>query len=85
MILSAPWPNPTNDAFNFDLNLLNNGDVTIELIDVLGKTIKSININDASRGVQQVSLDVQGVTPGVYYTRVTFEGQSLTNKVLISE
>ncbi len=85
MILNAPWPNPTNDAFNFDLNLLNNGDVTIELIDVLGKTIKSININDASRGVQQVSLDVQGVTPGVYYTRVTFEGQSLTNKVLVSE
>lgn len=85
MILSAPWPNPTNDAFNFDLNLLNNGDVTIELIDVLGKSIKSININDASRGLQQVSLDVQGVTPGVYYTRVTFEGQSLTSKVLISE
>lgn len=85
MIMMAPWPNPSNTAFNFELNILKNGDLNVELIDVLGKTIKSVNIIDAQQGVQQVSLDVKDVTPGIYYTRVSFAGEVLTTKVLVSE
>lgn len=85
IFMNAPWPNPSNDAFNFELNLLKNGNLNIELIDVLGKTIKSINIEDAQQGIQQIALDVKDVTPGIYYTRVSFDNEVLTNKVLVSE
>lgn len=85
MIMTAPWPNPSNTSFNFDLNLLESGDVTIELVDVLGKTVKSISMNNMVPGQQAISIDVDDVTPGVYYTRVNFNNHVLTNKVLVSE
>ncbi len=85
IIMSAPYPNPSNTQFTFDLNLLNSGDLKIELIDMLGKTIREINAVELMQGQHSLSIDIADVTPGVYYTRVLFNDTMMIDKVQVIE
>lgn len=84
-MLTAPWPNPTTSELNFDLNLLSSSDLSIELIDVLGHVVKTINYNQLNEGVNHLNINVGDVAAGIYYTRVSVNGGTYTNRVLITK
>lgn len=85
LMLTKPWPNPTASTLNYDVNVLDNSEMKIEIIDVLGHVLKSETFDRLSQGINHLSLEVGDLTPGVYYSRVTYKEESYTDKIVITK
>jgi hypothetical protein len=66
------YPNPARDNLQvvFDLD----GRTNIDIIDMTGRLVKT-TVFDAS-GFTNLSLDVSGLNPGIFFIRVSMEGES---------
>jgi hypothetical protein len=68
------YPNPNNGEFNVILpKMLKSAD--IQLVDTFGRTHKSVNIGGL--------IQINGLTQGVYFLRVSKDGKSIVSKILI--
>lgn len=73
------FPNPTSSQLNILMNLEENHDVQIELVDVLGRQIKSIPSDNIRQANYQ--LDMSGLTNGVYYVVIMANDTRIVRKV----
>lgn len=85
LMLTTPWPNPTSSTLNYDVNVFDNSVMTIELVDVLGHILKSVQYNNLSFGINHLAIDVADLTPGMYYSRVLYKGESYSDKIVITK
>ena len=85
LMLTKPWPNPTSTTLNYDVNVLDNSEMKIEIIDVLGHVLKSVSYNQLSEGVNHLAIEVNDLTPGVYYSRVSYKENNYTDKIVITK
>jgi hypothetical protein len=65
------FPNPAIDAVQVHINTLNGPVSTMELFDASGRLVRSFGVNMPSHGPFTSTMDLQGVTPGLYMLRVT--------------
>lgn len=73
------YPNPAIS----ELNIRGiDGDALINIIDVLGRNIKTINVQNNK---QEIKIDVNGITLGNYILKVTQQGKSYTKSFTIGE
>jgi len=72
------YPNPTNSNFTLDLAVFSNTTVSIELFDVLGKKVNHYSGIKASKYL----VERGGLTAGVYFVKITGNGQSVTKKII---
>ncbi len=82
--VNKPWPNPANDHVNFKVNLPETGEVTIRVVDVLGKMIKEQKYKDLANGDNILDMDLSEATAGVYYTSVIYQDRVITHQLVIS-
>jgi len=85
LMLTKPWPNPTSTALNYDVNVMDNSDMEIQIVDVLGHILKSAQFSKLSQGVNHLSVEVSDLSPGIYYSRVIYKGESYTEKIVITK
>ena len=71
------YPNPSIDVFNIDFGTTISGQ--LEVIDLLGKKIKSQQLNDVSA----YQFDLSGFAKGVYTLNMNIEGVTHTKKVVL--
>lgn len=70
-ILSA-YPNPFNADITFDVQLVPIGQsVTLEIYDILGQRIKSINLPATTLSRTLVNWSPEGIASGTFVTRIT--------------
>jgi len=73
------YPNPNTGVFNVELNR-GNGNITIDIIDMSGRTIKKISpVNTTS-----VKIDLQKYGKGLYYVKVTGGDMITVKKVVVN-
>ncbi|MCB0400619.1 MAG: T9SS type A sorting domain-containing protein [Flavobacteriales bacterium] len=72
------YPNPANDVINFNLAVNN---ATINIVDITGKTLKSVNtITNMTR------VDVSDLANGVYFYTIATQGETmLTDRFIIAK
>ncbi len=71
---SAIFPNPTQDLLNVQLgDKLGTGKITLEVLDLNGKVTQRQNLD---AGSTQAELDIHTLPSGMYYLRVSAEGQA---------
>ena len=68
-------PNPTNNNWNFNSNDIIN---SIEIKDVLGKTIMNINNNQS----ENVFVDASQLNSGIYFARISTANETQTVKLI---
>ncbi len=75
-------PNPFSNAFNIEMNTSNNEDLTIDILDLTGKTLFTQNTS-ISKGTNSISVDVANkLSQGLYLLQITNEkGQRITRKI----
>lgn len=73
------YPNPANTYLNVVMNLENASDVMINVVDVTGKLVNTVS-NSFGLGLNKTTLDVSGLTNGIYFIQVMGEGISNTVK-----
>ena len=79
----AVYPNPANDQLNVQLLFAESNAVSIELLNLTGKVVASLNHNQAI-SPNRYTLDVADLSKGVYILKVTNGTKVSTSKVTIS-
>ena len=66
------FPNPVYDIFNIELNLKIASEVVVELVDIYGKTIKTVLLNSHNIGHQNISFKINdlNLTQGIYFCKI---------------
>ncbi len=82
--LMAPWPNPAFDTARLEWVLTDPGSVKLELFDVLGRRVRNVATGFHQAGVHQASVDVTGLSAGLYVLRLDAPGGQSSRKLVIS-
>jgi PKD repeat protein len=77
----AIYPNPTNGTIYINLGQ-NNGKVSIELMDMVGKTVKMV---DTSMGGLNFRTDISDMAEGVYLVKVKNGTLETTQRIVLSK
>lgn len=77
------YPNPVREYSNFKFKLTNPQQVSIQLFDLLGNRIKSLDEDFYSPGIHTVKMDVSGVKPGIYFYKIHIKGKTITERLNI--
>ncbi|MBS1634857.1 MAG: T9SS type A sorting domain-containing protein [Bacteroidetes bacterium] len=76
-------PNPFENQASIKLNARQDGKLTIELVDVLGKSVYTSTDNPVSAGDNTYTIQKNNLTEGVYFLNMTFGETRITRKVII--
>ncbi|MDZ4666795.1 MAG: T9SS type A sorting domain-containing protein [bacterium] len=77
------YPNPTSDRININFTAMR-GNATISLVSLDGKQVVVLMNDNLNSGDQNLSFDVSGVKIGIYFLRVTNNGMTAVQKVLVN-
>lgn len=81
LLYAGVYPNPTNDNITLQVALNKACDLTVEITDLLGKTIvkKQVGFN---AGDSKTELDLLNEAPGIYFVKLTSQSYQKTIKVV---
>ncbi|MFH0990574.1 MAG: T9SS type A sorting domain-containing protein [bacterium] len=83
MQLHQNFPNPFNPATNIVYSIPKESYVTLEVIDMLGRTVSTLVNESKSAGTYTVSFDASKISSGMYLYRLTSDGHTLLKKMTI--
>ena len=75
-------PNPSSDITSVSYNLNSTQNISIELLDITGKLVKSFFSGIQEAGPHTNIFDLKGINKGVYFMKVSSEGNKLTQKLI---
>ncbi|MEZ4771847.1 MAG: S8 family serine peptidase [Bacteroidia bacterium] len=74
------FPNPGTGQYFIDFDLKNRTNIALEVYDLLGKRIVSIDEKPILK--DRISLDIRSFANGVYYLSFSLEGQTVVRKLI---
>ena len=79
-------PNPFNSTTELSYELANSSEVTISVIDILGRNLGIISNGKMNSGNHSVKLDrnVLGLNNGIYFVKVEMNNQNFIKKVMVN-
>ena len=77
------YPNPVKDIAKVSVNLKQSAKVSVEVTNLVGQQVMSLNKGNMSAGSQQFSVDASSLTAGVYFITVKVNGQKFTQKLIV--
>lgn len=77
------YPNPATDHARVMVNLINSGDVRIELSDVTGRLVNTMNVQTGA-GIQGIDLDLNGMKQGVYQVSLISGSHRAVSRLVIN-
>jgi len=78
------FPNPVNNIANVQFNLAENKDnIEVGIYDMVGKKIKNLYNGPLSQGGQDFSIDVSGLSKGVYFVSIISSDRRVTQKMIV--
>ena len=82
-------PNPFTGSTELQIGLPATGDISVEIYDVAGRRVRTLAVKGARAGWQNVSFSGrddtgQSLASGVYFYRVSANGTTVTNKMVIA-
>jgi len=79
----AIFPNPANTSFTAIINSANEGNATMNIIDLSGRVLISNTIG-LIKGSQNVSVNVASLASGMYYILLNGNGINATQKLVVT-
>ena len=89
LVVGPGYPNPfTHEAF-FDVTLDQESAVSVDVFDVAGRKVRSIDMKSIPTGATRLTFDglddrARALPSGVYFYRVHAGGESMTRKMVIA-
>jgi hypothetical protein len=78
--LKGNYPNPFNPTTTISFDLPETADVTVQVLDLLGREVMAVPSHTMSAGAgQTVQIDASNLSSGIYLYRVIARGASTTN------
>lgn len=78
------YPNPVVSNATIELNLTKKSNVSMNVVDVLGKLVASNSYN-LNSGNNKINLDVNNIENGVYFIELNVNGSTSTKKITVTK
>jgi len=78
------FPNPAVDNANINLMLIENSNVAINIVNAIGQTVYSTEMNDVN-GAQNVQVNTSNLETGMYFVNVTINGNTTTERINVTK
>ena len=76
-------PNPTNEITVLSFDLDESATTTIELLDITGKNVLTIQQNQSLQsGNQDISIDMSDLVNGTYLVKIVIDNRTITKKIV---
>lgn len=84
-LLHPPFPNPVNESVTFSADLETGGDLSLNLLDITGKRLKSIHQNRVGAGAFKTNWQRQSDIPaGIYLVEWNLDGRKSMQKIILN-
>ncbi len=77
------YPNPVKSSASFNVNLEKASTVTIDVINVMGQRVMSMDKGTMNAGTSKFTIDASQLTSGIYFVTVKINGESYTQKMIV--
>jgi hypothetical protein len=77
------YPNPFNNVTYVDMTLSQVANVTLEISNILGQKVKSVDYGLYSAGLHKISIDAEGLESGIYFYTLTTGNDAVTRKMIV--
>jgi hypothetical protein len=81
-ISSALYPNPANTATTLEIELLNEANISVQVVDVTGQAVYTNALNSLSAGKHAIQINTGSFAQGVYFVNIN-NGAAVTSKKLV--
>lgn len=81
------YPNPTSGKTNVALNIMEDSDIKVTVMDMLGREVATIAEGKYAQGTQEFSFntDAYNATEGIYFVKLTVNGSVYTKKLVYTK
>jgi hypothetical protein len=83
IFVSQNFPNPVNGTTTFNVNLDKATNVMVEVSNITGQKVMTIDNGFLTRGAHQLTIDANHLNSGIYFYSVKINGQSYTHKMIV--
>ena len=77
------FPNPLRGMGTMTVNLKQSGNLVIEITNMVGQKVMSVDKGYVNSGSQQFTIDASGLQAGVYFYTIKLDDQKYTNKMVV--
>ena len=77
------YPNPAYDNVYLNMNLPDNGNMTIDLVDLFGRTVRNVYNGYVNGGFSAMNLELGNQAAGIYFLRINYNGKITTKTINI--
>lgn len=81
--LKQNYPNPFNPETSIKYSLVKNGFTTIKIFDAAGNEVSTLLNANMTAGEHEVVWNASGFASGVYFYKMTVDGQSIEKKMVL--
>ncbi|NQV03339.1 MAG: T9SS type A sorting domain-containing protein [Bacteroidia bacterium] len=82
-IVSQNYPNPATQSTQFEIRMEKTANVSVSILNLVGNTLKKIDLGRLNPGTNLISLNLSGLPKGIYTYCVEVEGQRVTRKMMV--
>ncbi len=79
--ISDPYPNPSSDVINIDLQMLNNSEIEFTVYNSTGQSVEQSDHN-LTTGLNNINIDITTLPDGIYYLLINDKEKRLTKKFI---
>lgn len=81
--LSQNYPNPFNPSTNINFELPNQGEVKLQIFNVVGQLISTLVDQKMDAGSYSFKWDASNFSSGTYFYRITYNNQTVSKKMIL--
>ena len=75
------YPNPVSDIANVEFNIIKQGVVSVQVVDLSGKVVSSLQ-SGVQKGKNKLSIDLSHLATGTYVMKAVSGSQVFTGKFI---
>ena len=83
--LKQNYPNPFSTSTTIEYTIPNDGNIKLEIFDILGEKISTLLNDNLSSGFYQTSFMSDNISSGIYIYKLTYNNMTLTKKMIINK
>lgn len=77
------FPNPATNNLTLNYNLKTSGKLKVDLLDISGRLVESVFVGNKPAGEHTQKIQVNDLSPGIYFVRISINGRQVTRKLVV--